>query len=794
VPSGVPPAKTITLTLLRAVLAVLVGAALLSGAIVVTAALAVTPVPEIDLVPPGGVPSLDEVVESQASVPSHVYAADGTRIGTFRPEQTYVPIEPEEIPKRVVRALLAAEDAEFFDHEGYDPQGIARAALRNLTAGDTVQGGSTITQQLAKNLITGDEQTIERKVHELGAAMELERRHSKHEILAGYLNTSFFGEGAIGIIAASRTYFGKEVDELELGEAALLVGLLPAPSQWNPRADPERAEERRQYVIDRLEATGLAPPAAIDAARDEVPEVEPRVRTRSPYPFFVDYVRRFVLDELGISEKRLMQGGLRIETTLDPQLQDAANWAVREHLGPDDPSAALAVVEPGSGYVRALANSGDWDSSEVNMALGGAGGGTGRQPGSSFKTFVLAAAMAHGWDPETVIPAPQEYQPEGADQPVGNATGRGYGELSIEDATVQSVNTAYMYLTDQIGPRAVARMARALGIHVPRQPGPSIAIGAYETSPVDLAAAYAVLAADGRFNPPTPVTRIVRPTGDVLIELPAGRAERVLDRDVARWVHPILRAAMERGTGTRAVLDRPAAGKTGTSNDYRDAWFAGYTPQLAAAVWVGYPTSNQPMRDVAGFARVGGGTLPAMIWHDVMQRAHEGLPVQEFPEAPPFPEPEPDEAALWMWMAGVEEAEARARARADAPPPTTSPTTTTPAPTTAAPTTEPPPSTTAAPSTTTTEPPPATTEPPPSTTEPPPPPTTEPAPPPPPPPPPPTTQPPPPSTTEPPPPTTEPPPPPTTQAPPPTTQAPPPTTRAPAPDQGEADDAEQGAT
>ena len=633
----VPPhIPKLTQGLSRAALAVVAGVAVLAASVGLTIELAEVNAPEIDLTADDIAP-LEEVVDRHASVSSVVVAADGSVLARFAPERTYIPLAADRIPHNVRVAVIASEDAAFESHDGFDAAATARAAARDLVAGETVQGGSTITQQLAKNLYTGRDRTLERKVRELAVAVELERRYSKDEILAAYLNSSYFGSGAVGIVAAARTYFGKAVGDLSLSEAALLAGVLPSPSERNPVRAPDAAERARQRVLDRVERTQLADERVVAAARRERPRVVhvDRGSAGTRHHYFVDYVRRFLVDEVGMSESRLYGGGLRIETTLDPDLQSHAVDAVRRRLpAPSGPAAAVVVIEPRTGYVRALVGGRNWEKSKVNLALGADGGGTGRQPGSSFKPLVLATALSKGWRIDRRVPAPETYLPEGADKPIRNVTNRGYGELTLLDATVRSVNTAYAYVTDELGPTSVAAVARRFGITLPKDVGVSVGIGAYETSPLRMAAAYAAFAADGVYAPPTPVIRIVESSGEVAARAPFEPRRRAVSPSVARTVHHVLQQVVSRGTGTRADLGRPTAGKTGTSNEYRDAWFVGYTRQLAAAVWVGYADSSRSMRGIAGFDSVTGATVPALLWRDTMLRAHEGLPAHGFPPPP----------------------------------------------------------------------------------------------------------------------------------------------------------------
>ena len=624
-------------------LAVVTVAATLSGLGVAGAALVGRAVPSLPR-PELGIDSLEELVGRATSEPSTVYAADGTVLGRFQPEQLHTRIGYGDIPETLAVALVAAEDQRFWDHAGVDVPAVVRAALANGSSGEITQGGSTITQQLAKNLFTGNARTMERKLAELSFALELERRFSKEEILTAYANSTYFGNQAIGAEAAARTYFREPASELTLAEASLLAAVIPAPTTYDPRQDPDLVEQRRQEVLDRVAEHGLAPTAAVAEARARRPEVQPPLPAVEQDPYYLDYVRLYLLDVVGVSPQRLYGGGLAIHTALDPAVQDAATRALQARLpDPAGPSGAVAVVEPNTGAVLALVGGRDWEQSKVNLALGAFGGGSGRQPGSSFKPFVLATAFEQGWALGDTLAAPESYLPRSVPdpQPVRNYERRGYGVLTVAEATRRSVNTAFVGLTEAVGAEQVATVARRLGITDLPDPGavgPSIGIGAYETSPLAMATAYAGFAADGRRVTPSPLRRIDVPPGTDPIDLPgAGPGEQVIAADSARLVTRALQGVIERGTATAAGFGRTAAAKTGTSDNHENAWLVGYTPQVAAAVWVGYPRGNVAMVNVDGVARVTGGSLPALIWRDVMAAAHAAREVADFPPAPDRP-------------------------------------------------------------------------------------------------------------------------------------------------------------
>jgi len=639
-PAGRLSSFLLTLTGAGVVIIALLSAATLGVAHVARDSVPELPDPGVDV---SAIEDLDAAVDIRASRPSVVVDATGDVVGRFASHERHEPFAVGEVPEIVELALLAAEDQDFREHHGFDPQGIARAFLRNASSGDIAEGGSTITQQLAKNLFTGDDTSFERKLQELQVAVDLEQRFSKDEILTAYANSVFLGNGAFGFEAAAKTYFAKPAAELTLSEAALLVGVLPAPSDRNPRTDFDEADKARRAVLRDVARSGGASRAEVDQAMEEVPEVLPARPANEKFPYYMDYVRRFLLDTVGMDPDRLYRGGLRIETALDPELQYVARLAVADHVpagaGPD---AALAVVDVRTGLVAATVGGRSFQDAQVNLALGSGGAGTGRQPGSSFKPFVLAAALEQGYVPQQLVPAPQQFVPTTVNdpKPVHNFSQRGYGQVSLIEATVRSINTSFVLLTEAVGAARVRDVASDLGIGgLPQYPGPSIGIGAYEASPLEMATAYAGFAADGRRVKAGPVTRILRPDGSVLTDLrpdPTDRP-RVLSAFTARWITNVLEQNVQRGTATRAAFGRPAAAKTGTSNDYGNAWLAGYTPQYATAVWVGHPEGNVPMRNVAGYARVTGGSIPALIWHDVMAFAHRDIEPTAF--AGPLPAP-----------------------------------------------------------------------------------------------------------------------------------------------------------
>lgn len=587
---------------------------------------------------PAALPDERANAASQISV---IYGADGSRIGEFRTASQSVPVPGDQMPDTIRTAVIAAEDHDFFTHDGVDFEAVGRAVLANLTAGRVVQGGSTITQQLVKNLYFEDRgRSLIRKAQEALLAAQLERELSKEEILVKYLNTVYLGESTFGVEAASQSYFRHPATDLTLSESALLAGVIPAPSLFSPRAAPAVAEDRRLRVLDQVERLALATPEEVAAARAEIPTVHPPPAVIGKYPYFSDYVRLY-LEEHGYSDDLVFSGGLKIETTLDPKLQEHAEEVVRTTLpNPDDPEAALVSIEPQTGFVRALVGGRDFEVNKVNLALGPEGfRGPGRQAGSSFKPFVLARALEAGLKPEKVYPAPSSVQPAGFTKPVKNFGGSGYGSANLRKATAASINTVFVQLILDVGVKETAELATKLGITTFNFDAPiygGIAIGTQEVMPIDMASAFSVFAARGMRAEPTPILRITTADGEVLEDNTKPDRKRAISEDIADTVNSVLTGVVSGGTGRAANIGRPAAGKTGTSQDFQNAWFVGYTPALSTAVWMGYPEGNIPMHDIHGVGSVTGGSHPARMWAAFMKEALKDVPKTEFTDPAPL--------------------------------------------------------------------------------------------------------------------------------------------------------------
>ncbi|HEX6206613.1 MAG TPA: transglycosylase domain-containing protein [Solirubrobacterales bacterium] len=564
-----------------------------------------------------------------------VYAADGSKLGIVASPEVRSLVSIDRIPKSMQLATVAIEDQRFYQHDALDYEGIVRAALKNLEAGEAVEGGSTITQQLVRNLcIRNPQRTIERKIKEAQLAIEYSEHHSRREILGSYLNVASYGtvEGttAIGVGAASKIFFSKPVWKLKLPEAALLAGLPQAPSEYNPLLDPDAAKARRDQVLQKMAKLGYVTPKRARAAMASGLRVdldESYFEHREPY--FFDYVEDRLLDTYGV--KKVREGGLEVHTTIDPELQEVGLEAMRSSLPySTDPSAALVSIDPRNGQIQAMVSSSSYEDSKFNLAAQGH-----RQPGSTFKTFVLTTAIKQGIDPYSTYYTSKPldlYLPQWGHWTVHTADEGYLGTVNLQQATVASDNTVFAQLDLDVGPKAVAQTAHSMGITSPLDGIPAEGIGGLRigVSPLEMSSAYATLADGGLHRKPVAVTKVVFPGGRV--DRPErSRPERVVSPAAAWEVTRLLHDNIVEGTGTGAYTGCPGqAGKTGTTDNYTDAWFAGYQPNLATVVWVGYPESNDVSMSSVHGQIVFGGTFPADIWHGLYSGA--GVPCEEFSE------------------------------------------------------------------------------------------------------------------------------------------------------------------
>ena len=570
---------------------------------------------------------------------SILIAGDGSRLGYIASDEARTPVSIDRVPTDLEYATVAIEDERFFDHDGIDYEGGIRALVENLEAGEIVQGGSTITMQLMRNLcITDPKRNLERKIQEAELSLEYERKHSKEDILGKYLNTASYGtisgSTAVGVQAASRIYFSKPVWKLTLEQAALLAGLPQAPSDYNPILNPRGALARRNEVLAKMAHLGYI-------SRERALEGQQRglgLKLSDTYftrrqPYFFDYVEDKLIEAYGVNTVR--KGGLRVYTTVEPKLQEVGQEAVRSTLPySTDPASALVSIDPQTGYIKAMVSSSNYEQSQFNLAAQGH-----RQPGSTFKTFVLTTAIKQGVDPYSTYYTSQPLNldlPEWGHWEVHTADEGYQGTINLQQATVASDNTVFAQLDLDVGPENVAETAKSMGITTELDGIPAEGIGGLRigVSPLEMADAYATLASGGIHRNPIAIRRVVFPSERVDHPEEAD-PKRVLPEAVAYEVTQLLHDNITGGTGTAAYTGCAGqGGKTGTTDNYTDAWFAGYQPNLSTVVWVGYPESNDiEMTSVHGMT-VFGGTFPAEIWHDLYYYGE--IPCEEF-SAPKTP-------------------------------------------------------------------------------------------------------------------------------------------------------------
>jgi penicillin-binding protein 1A len=562
-----------------------------------------------------------------------VYDRAGKLVATLHGTINRIEVPLSDISPDLQHAVIAIEDKDFYHHGGVSFVSILRAGWADLTHGSVQQGGSTITQQYVKNVFTGGERTVARKVKEAIIAVKLEKAYSKDQILEKYLNTIYLGHGAYGVEAASKYYFGKSAKDLDPLQSATLAGLIAAPSSYDPIDHPDQNRVRRNVVLDDMAQQGYLTQGDAARLKQEPIKVKKKHPTfeSSKYAYFVSFVSDTLQQRFGSSGT--FSGGLRVTTTLDSAYQQAAEDAVASHLpSAKDPSAALVAIDPATGEIRALVGGRDFTKVKFNNATQAQ-----RQAGSSFKPFTLATAIEQKISPFSTWSGPSQItiddpiceNPDGTPWEPHNYGDESGGTMNLIQATAHSVNTIFAQLVVKVGPQNVADTAHAAGIASDLQPVCSITLGTQPVTPLEMADAYATFAARGVHHPPLAITEVKDAKGAVLdsSDVESDRAMPANDADI---VTAALQAVVTEGTGTGAQLDRPAAGKTGTTQNNGDAWFCGYVPQLVTCVWVGYQKGSIPLENVEGVPLVFGGSIPAEIWHDFMTTALQDVPVRNF--------------------------------------------------------------------------------------------------------------------------------------------------------------------
>lgn len=554
------------------------------------------------------------------AVSSQVFDSHGRLITTLHSDQNRLPIDINKVPQNLQNAFIAAEDNRFYEHIGIDPIGIFRAIFANLTNRGIAQGGSTITQQLAKNAFLSQEQTLKRKIQEAMLALEIEHKYSKKEILEMYMNQIYFGQGAYGIQTAAKTYFNKDVNELTLTQCAMLAGLPKSPNYYSPFNNLNEAKKRKNVVLDQMVKYGYVSAAEAEDAKNQDLGLSKSHQSKEAdeYASFIDYVSQQVAKKYG--DDALYKEGLKIYTTMDVDKQHAAVRAIRnlpnnytDENGLTQPQAAIVSIDPKTGHILAMVGGRGQDSfNRASMAV--------RQPGSAFKPFVYLTALQHDMTPDTTMD----------DQPVTygswspkNAGGSYSGTMALSDALAHSVNTIAVQLADKVGTKNIIANAKKMGITTldAKDDNLAMALGGLTkgVTPLEMASAYGTFANKGVHVKPTAIVKILDRNGNVLEDASTLEKEetktRVMSEREAYEMTTMLEGVIDHGTGTAAAIGRPAAGKTGTTDDNKDAWFVGYTPDIVTAVWIGDDTGSHSLGEIYG------GTIPAEIWKDYMSSA-----------------------------------------------------------------------------------------------------------------------------------------------------------------------------
>ncbi|MDD7677599.1 MAG: penicillin-binding protein 1A [Anaerovibrio sp.] len=558
---------------------------------------------------------------------SQIYDINGNELANVHAEQNRVPVKISQVPEHLKDAFIAVEDVRFYDHAGVDPKGIMRALIANITNKGVAEGGSTITQQLAKNAYLTQDRTYKRKIQEIFLALQLERRYTKDEILELYLNQIYFGQGAYGVQAAAKTYFGKDVKDLDLNECAMLAGIPKSPNYFSPLNNLQAAQERKGVVLDQMAKYGyISSSTASKTKAESLNLVKPQKQdTTGLAAYFIDYVTQLMIEKYGADA--VYQEGLKIYTTLDVDMQKAAEAAMQnlptystDGSGNKQPQGALVAIEPSTGYIKAMVGGRGTDQfNRATMAE--------RQPGSSFKPFVFAAALENGLTPSSTV----EDKPIniGGWQPQ-NYSRNFNGTVTMRYVAEQSLNVPTIKIAQEVGMEKIIYLAEKMGITTFVKEGSAndmnyaVSIGGMTkgVTPLEMTSAYGTFANDGVHVEPVAIVKVLNQKGEVLEEAHP-KSEQVLKKSTANNLTSMLMGVIARGTGTRANIGRPAAGKTGTTDNYQDAWFVGYVPDLVTGVWVGCD-------DNARMGSMTGGTTPATIWKAFMSKVVQGMPNKNF--------------------------------------------------------------------------------------------------------------------------------------------------------------------
>jgi len=583
-------------------------------------------------------PAIDKLHPVLGGGSSQVFAADGTRLGFIQSDELRSPVSFSEIPADLRNATVAIEDQRFYKHNGVDLTGIFRSAIKDITHGATLQGGSTITMQLVRNLYLGNNlHTFRQKIIEAKLAIEYEKHHSKRSILTSYLNGVPYGtvggQTAIGVQAAARIFFDKPASQLDLQQSALIAGLPQAPSQYNPFRDASAARQRRNEVLAKMDELHYITSAQASAAERAPLELKPgNFYSERREDFFFEYVRQKLIDRYGARTVAL--GGLKVYTTINLRLQGLARKAIAEVLNqPEDPASAIVTLNPANGAIEAMAESESYGQSQYNLAADGH-----RQAGSTFKAIDLADALSRGIDPNSTyyvshtlepgwLPAYPTYKVETFEK---TSSGK---SINLVQATLASDNTVYAQLAADLGESTITEMAHKMGVVSPLDSYAAEALGGLKlgVTPMEMANVYATLADGGWRNTPIAITKVAFPDGHTDYNWGQPHRVKVLSEGVTAEETNILHQNVLGSTAVRSVINCPTAAKTGTTSELVDAWLDGYTPNYSTVVWMGYPNRRVPMTSVHGESQQGG-ALPAVIWKTYMAAVTAGEPCTEFPQ------------------------------------------------------------------------------------------------------------------------------------------------------------------
>jgi len=591
-------------------------------------------------------PSVDSISTYIPAETTKIYSANNIVLAELHLEENREIIPLENISPLIKQAVLATEDTDFYTHHGINIKGMARAALKNVVTLSFSEGASTLTQQLARNLFLTKKKKLSRKLAEIILAIQIERKYTKNEILEMYLNQVYWGHNAYGIESAAQLYFGKHARDLNLPESAMIIGLLKGPELYSPFRNYALAKQRQRTVLNRMAKLKVITQQQANNAFIQDLQLAQRKTFRYRAPYFTSYIVSQLYSQYG--EEATLTSGMQVYTTLDYEMQMIAEDVVKNYVAKSRTpfytsgraeqnynfsQASLMAVDPATGYIKALQGGADYKENQYNRCTQAK-----RQPGSTFKPFVYIAALEKGFSPNSIVQdSPITFSTSQGPYSPTNYTHTYMGNITLRKALENSINIVAVKINNLVGPDTIIRLARAMGITSPLQPFLSLPLGANEVTMVEMVTAYSVIANGGLRNDPTGVIKIEDREGGILFKHQVN-PKRVLDENIAATIVDMMKGVVRYGTGQNANLPRPVAGKTGTTSDYKDAWFIGFVPQLVCATWVGND-DNTPMNKVTG------GSVPAMMWRDFMKQALKNLPPVDFARSGDIPRRTDDDSS-----------------------------------------------------------------------------------------------------------------------------------------------------